>query len=184
MCWGCEMKQNGFILIVSLIFLLLMTVLAIAMFGGFTIGETMSGNNREKNRAIDGAQTALNAAGYRIQWQPNSVYTGNWNTGVTCVPTTPQPTVCSNDISAAMGQSPTTLPWTFAMSSNPTNGQGVYAVSPHYYIKYLTSYGSGTTLDYALYQVTASSSGGNSAAVSVIQAVIQVHALSSYAGGA
>ena len=40
------MKQNGFILIVSLIFLVIMTMLGIAMFGGVSMDEAMSGNER------------------------------------------------------------------------------------------------------------------------------------------
>ena len=39
-----------------------MTMLALYMFRGFIIDEKLSGNHREKNRSLDAAQAALNAA--------------------------------------------------------------------------------------------------------------------------
>ena len=179
------MKEKGYILIVSLAFLFLMTTLAISMFGGLAMDETMSGNNREKSRSIDAAQTALN---YAESWMamPANTYTGNWVTGVNCgVPETPLtvPVVCSNALANPSSQSSVRssgVSFTPAnMSVSSAGGLSTYALAPAFYIQYL---GSIDTYN-ALYQVTATSTGGSAAAAAVVQSVYQIHANSSNLGG-
>jgi type IV pilus assembly protein PilX len=176
------MKQTGFVLVVALIFLALMTMLGISMFSGFSLDETLSGNYREKNRSIDAAQMALDVA---QNWMtiPGNTYTGNWITGVNCDLATVQPAVCSNALANA-----DTLPWTSVSSASfaPANmtvstagGLDTYAAKASYHLQYV-----GNKDPYnALYRVTATAQGGNATAVTVLQAVYQVHATAAYLGG-
>jgi type IV pilus assembly protein PilX len=171
------MKQKGFILIVSLIFMAIMSMLAIYMFSGFTMDETLSGNHREKSRSLDAAQTALD---YADNWlgQSGNTYTGNWITGTTCTTTSSTPVICSNALT-----NPTTLPWTSytgftpsGMVVNAAGGIGTYAANPNLYIQYLGTTNANPPT--AMYQVTATAQGGNTSAAAVVQAVYQVTAAS------
>ncbi len=178
-----DRKQNGFILIVSLVFLMIMTMLGIAMFGGFTMDERMSGNHREKNRARDAAQAALLYAGYWLAQPGNSYAPGQSNVGTTCTAPSVAPLVCSNALA-----NPTTPPWAAAVNYtapnsaitvNASGGQNTYVDNPKYYIQYLGN----TNSTSAMYQVTSTAQGGNATAVSVVQAVYQVTATATDIGG-
>lgn len=172
-----KIKQKGFVLIVSLIFLLIMTMLALSMFSGITMDETMSGNFREKARSRDAAQTALNSA---ENWLSNSsnVYTGNWITSSTgCTGTLASPCIGVGITSPTNLTNPAS--WTTfynytpsGMSVNAAGGAGTYAGNTQYYIEYLGA--SPTVQNAALYQVTAAAVGGNTTATTVLQAVYQV----------
>ncbi len=160
------MRQNGFTLIVSLIFLVMMTMLGLAMFSGFTLDQTMSGNLREKSRALDAAQTAINAAEY---WLAQS---GNATIGATCAGVLATPQVCSNPLS-----NPTTLPWASGVTSTPSamivnaaGGIGTYYANPTYYIQYL-----GAQAGSMYYLITAAAQGGNANAVAVLQTVYKLN---------
>ena len=177
------MKQNGFILIVSLIFLVIMSMLGIAMFGGVSMDETMSGNEREKSRALDVAQATLNYADNWLQTNPNVSLGNTLNPGVTCTATTSS-AICNNPLTSPTD--PTTwissssgiLP---ASSVSATGGQYTYASQPKYYVQFL-AYAPGTTST-AYYQVTATATGGNNTATTVVQAVYQVKCIVCDAGG-
>ena len=179
------MKQRGFTLLASLIFLVLLTILGISMFGGFSQDELMSGNMREKARALDSAQILLNDA---QSWLVANTYSGgsNWNEGQACSAMTAiivagasKPIVCNDAISNA-----TTTPWTgFYMDKTPSGmgvsasgGKDKYAASPSYYIQYI-----GKSINVppgGIYKVTATGQGGNSNAVAVVEAVYEVTAIS------
>lgn len=179
------MKQRGFTLLASLIFLVLLTILGISMFGGFSQNELMSGNMREKARALDSAQILLNDA---QSWLVANTYSGgsNWNQGIACasnaaitVAGASKPVICNDALSNA-----TSVPWAgFYMDKTPsgmsvstTGGVDKYAASPSYYIQYIGI--SINTPPGGVYKVTATGQGGNSNAVAVVQAVYEVTALS------
>jgi type IV pilus assembly protein PilX len=186
------MKQKGFILIVSLIFVVILTMLALAMFSGLTTDETMSGNFREKNRSLDAAQAALNVA---ENWmlQPGNTYTGDWVGNalpVFCAGVQTIETVCTYPItnpsntagvSTIVINDPTT--WTAyytpnlaGMTVNSAGGSNTYAGSSKFYIQYLGA--TNINPPTAMYQVTATAMGGNATATTVVQAVYQITALS------
>ncbi|MDD5297928.1 MAG: PilX N-terminal domain-containing pilus assembly protein [Rhodocyclaceae bacterium] len=176
------MKQQGFILIAALVFLVIMTLIGVAMFNGFTQDEAMSGNYREKARALDAAQTALDAA---ESWmvQPGNTFTGNWVTGTNCTGVSSTPVVCSNAV-----QNPATSSWasyvTFTppgMTVNTTGGANTYISNTKYYIQYLGVTSANPPA--SLYQVTSTAAGGNATAVAVVQAVYEVQAGSTDIGG-
>lgn len=52
-------KQNGFVLVVSLIFMLIMTVLAVTAINRSILDEKVTGNLRSQNIALQAAESAL-----------------------------------------------------------------------------------------------------------------------------
>ena len=176
-----DIKQNGFVLFVTLVLLLIMTMLALYMFRGFIIDEKLSGNHREKSRSLDAAQAALNDAQAWMSQQGNT-YTGNWVTGTSCAGVLAIPTVCSAAINPADLVTPiastprynySALPTTI-LNPSTTGGAGNYFSVPSYYIQYLGT--TGTNPPSAMYQVTTASKGGNDTATTVLQAVYKVTA--------
>ncbi len=175
-------KQRGVVLITSLIILIVMTLLALYMFGGFTQDEKISGNTREKARAVDAAYAALNDAQFWMG-QPNNTYAGNWVTGEACTALVPKAVVCNAGLA-----NPTVLPWTAGvtptiagMMVSETGGKGTYAAGTRFHIEYITTVG--TNPGVGMYRVTATASGGNATAVAVQQAVFQVSTDSQDIGG-
>ena len=174
---GYDMKQKGFVLIVSLIFLVLMTMLGIAMFGGFITNQMIASNLREKTRAYDAAQAAVD-------------YTQFWLTlpghALTAAGTPAATTVCAGTVTAINSPipvcsdalaTPTTLPWTTGVNYNPAtqmtisaSGVNTYTVNPTFYVQYLGAQSSGVYL----FQVTTAGQGGNTDSVAVLQSVFQV----------
>ena len=166
-------NQRGVVLITSLIILVVVTILALYMFGGFTQDEKISGNTREKARAVDASFAALNQAQFWMG-QPNSTYAGDWVTGSECSAASATPVICSNALAE-----PTTLPWasgvtpTLAgMTVSEEGGVSTYATGTKYHIQFLEKIGSNPGV--GVYRVTAMASGGNATAVAVQQAVYQI----------
>ncbi|MGB7754936.1 MAG: PilX N-terminal domain-containing pilus assembly protein [Salinisphaera sp.] len=56
---GTTTRQDGFILVTSLIFLVILTLLAVSAINSSTLQERMAANQREKSRALDAADSAL-----------------------------------------------------------------------------------------------------------------------------
>ena len=182
-----KLNQGGFTLFASLIFLVLLTILGIAMLSGFTQDQLMAGNVREKARALDSAQALLNSAQSWMAVPGNTYVGGGWITGQDCSSLSPitvsnalgNQVVCNNAIN-----NPTTLPWAgFSMASTPTGmtvsatgGVNTYAGNPSYHIQYIGT--SSSNPPTAIYKVTATGTGGNSDAVAVVQAVYEVQAKS------
>ena len=171
----CSMrrKQTGFVLVISLLMLVVLTILAVSMFRGFGLQEIMAGNLREKTRAIDAAQAAIN---YAEWWLPQG---SNATTGVACAGLTATQ-VCSNPLA-----NPTTV-----NNGNPSNtwgpngtdytptgmtvnasGVGTFLAPPRYYIHYVGLASGGTG---KLYRISAVGWGGNSSAVAVLQSTFVV----------
>lgn len=163
--------QHGFVLIASLLMLLLLTILSLSMGKTFELEEMMSGNQREKTRAFEAAETALNYAESWLNLPANLT-----NTGLTCTAVTTTPVVCNN-----APINPTMLPWTIGVSYTPADmtissagGAGTYSNNPMFYIQYL-GLGSGPSCllpappCIPIYQITALGYGGDSRSVAVLQ---------------
>lgn len=174
------MKQQGFVLFTVLVFLVILSLLGVSMFNGFIQDQKVAGNLREKTRALDAAQTAID---YVENWMttPANVYRGDWINGVPCNSsnqTGATLVICSNALDA-----PTTLPWPSANAFTPnqmtlssSGGSNTYASNPSVYVQYLGTTGGASGV--ALYQVTASAQGGNATAASVVRSVFQIQATS------
>ncbi len=103
----CVRAQRGMVLISSLLLLVVVTIIALSMFRSFGIQEKISGNMREKQRAL---QAAVSAQQFAENWLSNnatavpapcsSLFNGN----------TGQGQICSNILSLAVPDV-TDVPW-------------------------------------------------------------------------
>jgi type IV pilus assembly protein PilX len=173
--------QGGMVLVTSLLLLIVVTLLAIGMFRSFGLDEKIAGNVREKQRALNAAETAEEYAEY---WLAH----GNSSNGVACsggiVPSATAQ-VCSNLLVA-----PTQIPWpagysylptvTSAMSISANGGLGTYLSAPAFYIGYLgpTPNGLGS-----IYQIDAVGYGGSVDTAAVVEATYIVQSSTKDLGG-
>jgi type IV pilus assembly protein PilX len=182
-------RQNGMVLVTALLMLVVVTIIALAMFRSFGVDQKIAGNLREKQRALNAAETAEQYAEY---WLANG---GNANTApATCstpstavAPTTPGQ-ICLNSLDAAA-----TLPWTASGNgvgvtytpSAPTYvnsastpmpitglnaGQFNYYSSPQFYITYVGV----TPTQGTIYQIDAVGYGGSPDTAAVVESTYKV----------
>ena len=186
-----QREARGFILIASLMILLLLAILTASMSKNGGVQELVAGSHREKTRAFESAQAALN---YAEWWLNTQVQNGNITLGASqsaaapCTTTTTianlntspnQPNaICTNALA-----NPTTLPWTVGISYTPPNmnisttgGSGTYYAIPMFYIQYLPpapTYPVTSPLTQAMYVITAYGQGGDTGSVAVIQSIFR-----------
>ncbi len=175
-------KQRGFVMIVGLLMLVVMTVLSISMFRSFGLQERIAGNTREKERALAAAQSALQ---YGEWWLSSGVNAG---TGANCgagsvvnANVLAQMRVCSNPlVDPAVLTSWTAradyLPPDMTVTAGATGGLAVngdinYFKKPALYINYLGLAPDGKSL---VYQVSGLGYGGSETAAAVVQSTYQV----------
>ena len=103
-------KQRGLVLVTSLLMLVVVTLLAVAMFRSFGTDEKIAGNTREKHRALNAAETAEQAA---EAWLAN----GNGVVAVNCTAVLiyPASQICNSTMQTA-NVDPTVLPWAAGVS--------------------------------------------------------------------
>jgi type IV pilus assembly protein PilX len=177
-------RQRGVVLVTSLLLLIVVTILAISMFRSFGLDEKIAGNVREKQRALNAAETAEQYAEYWLA-------SGNAGAAITCTTTAVWTTgqVCS----AASVPNFVAVPWqynganvgVFYLPSAPTalsptaatpmpiaaSGQGTYYFRPMYYITYLGATGTGNG---KIYQIDAAGFGGSADTVAVVESTYLV----------
>jgi len=174
---------RGFVLIASLLLLLVMTLLALAMFHSFGIQELVAGNVREKQRAL---QSALAAEQYAEIWltAPGNVLTNTVDCSTVTLQSysaTSVPYICLKPISSVV--SVTSVPWkiggaevgfTFFPGATTANGDltvsqagglNSYYQVPRFYIGLLSSNAS-----QAVYRIDAWNWGGTTNTASVVEA--------------
>jgi type IV pilus assembly protein PilX len=177
--------QHGFVLVVGMIFLAVMLLLSVSLFRSGGMQERMAGNTREKQRAMEAAQSALR---YGEWWLGQA----NRGTGSSCNAVTnanvqSQMQVCSNAIAT-----PASLPWAARADYLPpamtvstsggvnANGDINYQSKPGLYISYLGLTPAGTA---ELYQVTAFGYGGGASTAAVVRSVYQMATSTKDLGG-
>jgi type IV pilus assembly protein PilX len=192
-------RQHGLVLVSSLLLLLVITILALAMFRSMGLGEKISGNVREKTRALHAAVVAEQYAEFWLSSPGNAAIapvvcnaTGSANVNST------QVLICSNPINptpVTLVPNPQVLPWTdgsgnsigftyFPNSStsaankmvfNTADANGSYANSyqgqPTFYIQYvgLAADGGGS-----VYKIDAMGYGGNYLSVAVVESTYEI----------
>ncbi len=164
-------RARGFSLLTSLIILLLLTILMVAIMRSAISQDTMTGNTREKARALRAAQTAMSYAEWWIK--QNNGLPGTCANGQL-----PQPKVCTTTVNTQNAEPPLTT-WTeYKPSSNTAywqtdnqGGKSTFYRNPGYHIQHLYTSPDGKA-DY--YQITAYGYGGNNQAVAVIQNLFQI----------
>jgi type IV pilus assembly protein PilX len=180
---GPRMAQHGMVLITSLLLLIVVTILAVAMFRSFGLDEKIAGNVREKHRALNAAETAEQYA----EWWLSG---GNGTTGVACAATVVVPVVqvCNNLPNGVNNVAALPLPWTVGVAYTPPapsaatamnsgGGWNAYANTPMFYITYLGP--SPTALPGVVYQIDASGFAGSADTAAVVESTYLVQQSSS-----
>ena len=165
-------RARGMVLVTSLLMLIVVTILALAMFRSFGLDEKIAGNLREKQRALSAAETAEQYAEY---WLTSGGGSANAPL-ITCTVPAPAsaPTICTNPIASA-----TQIPWLASgnvvgvpytpqvptpMNVQTTPQQGTYYATPQFYVQYLGTNANGT-----IYQIDAQGFGGSPDTVAVVE---------------
>jgi type IV pilus assembly protein PilX len=179
---------RGFVLIASLLLLLVMTLLALAMFHSFGIQELVAGSVREKQRAL---QSALAAEQYAEIWltAPGNILTNTVDCSTVTLQSysaTSVPYICLKPISSVV--TVTSVPWKigvnevgFTFFPGATTGTGDMFVSttggifgvnqasyyqvPRFYIGLLSA-----TASQAVYRIDAWNWGGTTNTAAVVEA--------------
>jgi len=129
---GLARPQAGLVLISSLLLLLVVTILAAAMFRDYGVDEKIAGNSRDKEIALQAAESAEQ---YAEAWLVN--HTGLGPSPVACSGPLTTPSVCANQLTDAVS-----LPWTSGYAYSPPTANGftnsiTLSAPPVFYI-YLT----------------------------------------------
>jgi type IV pilus assembly protein PilX len=180
--------QRGVALITSLLLLIIITILALSMFRGFSTVEKIAGNLREKDRALHAAESAEQYAEWWL------LQNGNINNPeVTCAAGAPidanlntsQGQVCNSTTTlAVLGINPAVnIPWGVqyiqflppGMSVTPgvngANGDPPYFAIPQYYIADLGTAADGVS---KTYQIDALAYGAASSTVAVVESIYEI----------
>ena len=191
--------QLGMVLITTMLLLVVVTILALAMFRGVGLEERIAGNTMEKQRAV---QAAVSAQQYGEQWLASNVSS---SPAVDCSASASSssgtPTICTNILATSLdsGAPVSTVPWSIGgaavgYSYNPVNtaastnyfpinasgGLNTYAAAPVVYISLL---GQDATLSNAVdYRVDAWSYAGAQSTVAVVESTYQIRYTSKIPG--
>jgi len=178
--------QKGIALITSLLLLLVVTILAVAMFRGYGIQGKIAGNVREKERALHAAESAQQYAEWWLT-QSNNSATPPTTCAATLDANLGQGQICSNVLSTAVqpGKITSLLPWqdssgnqlgvTYlpldmtASASSPA--QNSYYKKPTFYISDL---GVSADAQGEIYQIDAVGYGANPSSVAVVESTFAV----------
>lgn len=165
-------RQRGVALITSLLLLIIITILALSMFRGFSTQEHIAGNLREKERALHAAESAQqyaewwltqgnNAAVGSVACAAGTTLNANLNQGQICNQTLVQAGVAVTAISLWPSQIVYLPPgMSVTPGVNGTNGDPPYAAAPGYYISDL---GVAADVQGEVYQIDAYGYGGSAA---------------------
>ena len=187
-------SERGMVLISSLLLLIVVTIMALSMFRSFGIQEKVAGNMREKQRAL---QAAESAQVYGEQWLITNAGTSapiTCNSLLSASASTLQGQICSNKLWEST-PSVTTVPWAVAgtanvgvtylpagMNVNTTASSNTYYGAPTFYIS-----DAGPSADPnvpgEIYQIDAFGYGGNSNTAAVVESTYAVYSSSSNKGG-
>lgn len=150
------MRRNecGATLIISLIFLLLMTLIGVTSMQTTTLQERMTGNTRDRNLAFQAAEAGLRAGETWLDTQANQV--------------TAETAAALTDPALWNGSNPhgTTTGFTPALASNP-----VFYVEQPTQVIYGVSALSQSVEDF--YPVTAYAEGGSATTVVILQTMVK-----------
>jgi len=172
-------RARGMVLITSLLLLIVVTILALAMFRNFGLDEKIAGNLRDKELALHAAESAEQ---YAEWWLANDP--------------TPAPVTCTGFVAYTVGQvclnqpvNVASVPWTAGVTYT-TNNLGLtngttMSQPPAFYITYLGSPSLATGLTGTLYQIDAVGFGGSANTTAEVEStyLVQVGSGTLNAGG-
>jgi type IV pilus assembly protein PilX len=184
--------QRGMVLVTSLLLLLVVTMLAVGMFRSMGLDEKIAGNVRDKQRALNAAETAE-------QFAENWLSQGNGSNGIVCNSVVNAnvnpPQVCSNQLQLNVpGGNVAALPWMIGgaavgatylpavtTSMNRTPGTpDYYSGTPIFYIAYLGVSPGGLG---SVYQIDAAGFGGTANTAAVVESTFLVQSSVKDLGG-
>ena len=185
-------SQRGMVLVTSLLLLLVVTMLAVGMFRSMGLDEKIAGNMRDKQRALNAAETAE-------QFAENWLSQGFGSNGSACTGVVDanlgQSRVCSNTlISSVPNNDVTALPWAIggtpvgvqylpAVTANMNTTQGTadsYFRAPIFYIAYIGTTPGGLG---SVYQIDAAAWGGTANTAAVVESTFLVQSSVKDLGG-
>jgi len=192
---GSRAPQRGMVLISSLLLLLVVTILALAMFRSMGLAAKIAGNVREKQRALHAAVVAQQYAEWWLSGTGNASQApvtcnapANANLGASNV------LICANSI-----LNPATVPWTSGgasvgftyypnagstiMNFTPdSNGSyaNTYYKPPSFYIQYVGQAHDGGG---SVYKVDAMGYGGSVLSVAVVESTYEIGSAVNNLGG-
>ena len=174
--------QNGAVLIISLIMLLLLTLIGTPAMQSTSLEEKMAGNMRDENLAFQAAETALRAGESIIMLNPPAFSVGGNGTGGTGLYTTV-------GVGAQAGGYWQTVDWSSNTAVAIYTGGSLNHVNsaPRYIIEELSSTASsaasanaggslesntaGSSQTVSWYRITARGTGGSDNAVVIVQSI-------------
>ena len=184
--------QLGMVLITTMLLLVVVTILALAMFRGVGLEERIAGNVMEKQRAL---QAAVSAQQYGEQWLANNVTsTPPVDCSAQASSSTTTPAICTDILSNSLDSGTVSnVPWKIGggvvgYSYNPVNtstttptsyftintagGLSTYYAAP---VMYISQLGVDATLSNAVdYRVDAWSYAGAQSTVAVVESTYQI----------
>jgi len=193
-------RSRGMVLITSLLLLVVVTILALAMFHGVGLEYRIAGNNLDKQRSMQAAESAQE---YGEQWLMANApqdYGAAEVWGVPCAASNfsgaTNPVMCSNSLYSTLSNVGA-VPWTLtsggvsgtlgvsynpggALTQSSSGGQNTVSQLPVIYVSRLGyDLGTANSIDFT---IDAWAYGGSSSTVSVVESVYRVTYLSSCAG--
>lgn len=156
-------REQGFVLIVSMLVLLVLTILVVNSVRNSALGEKMAGNYMDRNRAMQAAEQALR--------QGEAVLLGADN-GQTCL------SGCSvtSGVVAASATNVTTIPsvWTDAGATTITSASGQLTAAKFQVAQLADVLRAGDKTDCKAYSIMGRGSGIDSRAIVILQTVAYV----------
>lgn len=173
--------EQGFVLVTGLLFLVIVTLLGLALFRSSGLMERLSANTRDKQRAFETAQAALQYGEWFLgnsTSQVKSACTTTTGKTVATLHVCTEALSASRDTIAALAWQPSAFTYT---QPNVTTGAGgglnaagtdiKYQAPPGVYVEDLGLMSDNKT---ELYQVTAYGYGGNADTSSVVRSTYKV----------
>jgi type IV pilus assembly protein PilX len=163
-------RQQGLALVSALLMLVIITLLGVSLFLGVTLQQKAAGNSLQKTRALEVAQSVVNAAenwlNTESQKQAPLACSSNVSNFRLCAVAPSAPADPATWVNA--GATQVALP---QLKVSATGGTDTYATNPVVWITFL---GRATMGPGSLYEIDAQATGGNSNTVAVIQTVYYV----------
>jgi type IV pilus assembly protein PilX len=181
MAYMTTRQQRGMALITSMLLLVVVTVLALAMFRSYGTQEKIAGNVREKQRAFS---AAISAQQYAEWYMTANTLPATIACGAGVIATLQVCNAAAADFTVTPWATGTTFTQFTQNSGNgvtntvnsTTPGRDTYVRQPAFYITDLGSAGGGTG---EVYQVNAVGYGANDNSVAVVESTFLVSAMNS-----
>lgn len=173
--------EQGFVLVTGLLFLVIVTLLGLALFRSSGLMERVSANTRDKQRAFETAQAALQYAEWWLGSTASptkSACTTSTGKDVTTLHVCTEPLAASRDTLAALGWKASAFaypqPNVTVAAGGGLNAAGTdvnYQAQPGVYVEDLGIMTDGKS---ELYQITAYGYGGNADTTSIVRSTFKV----------